>query len=61
MPRASHRESKQERNQKNANRIVPVEKLETIALDAFVSVGPRSPANGARDHHQQRNAQDSMV
>ena len=57
MACASHREREDKRDEKNANRIVPIEKFETVALDAFIRVGPRPPADGAGNHHQQRNGQ----
>ena len=53
----SQGEGKDERNQKNANRVVPIKKLEAIILDALVGIGPGSPADGAGDHHQQRDRQ----
>ena len=57
VPRASHGEGENHGDKENADRIVPVEQLEAIILDAFVSIGPRTPADGAGDHHQQRDAQ----
>src|SRR6202023_3006175 len=35
----------------------PIEELEARSLDALVSIGPRAPADGAGDHHQQSDAQ----
>ena len=55
MAAAPHGERKDQRDQENADRVVPVEKLETVVLDAFIGVGPRAPADCARNHHQQRN------
>ena len=54
---ASHGEGENQGNQENADGIVPIEKFETIILDALVGVGPRTPADGAGNHHDERNAQ----
>src|SRR5207247_11091589 len=55
--RAPQSESEYHRNQEDADCVVPIEQLEPIVLDAFVCVCPRSPADGAGDHHDQRNVQ----
>ena len=44
-------------NQEYANGIVPVKQLEPIVFYAFIRIGPGAPADGARNHHQQRNVQ----
>src|ERR1700756_1032134 len=54
---ASHRVAEDQRDQQDPDRVVPIEKLEAIVLDALVGIGPGAPANGARDHHQQRDTQ----
>jgi hypothetical protein len=40
ISRAPHREGKHNGYQENADGIIPIKKLEAIALNAFVSVGP---------------------
>src|SRR5579863_953656 len=52
---AAHGQREDQRNQENADGVVPVEKFEAVILHAFVSVGPRAPADGAGDDHQQRD------
>jgi len=42
-----------ESDQEDSDRVIPVEKLEAVVLDALVGVGPLPPADGAGDHHQQ--------
>src|SRR5882762_10289451 len=54
---ASHGECEDERDQEYSQRVVPVEELKAIVLYAFEGVSPGAPADGARDHHQQRNFQ----
>src|SRR5579864_4843940 len=55
--RAPHSEGEYEGNKEDAHRVVPIKKLEAIILNALISVGPRTPADSARDHHDQRNVQ----
>src|ERR1700679_331461 len=57
MPGVAHRVPQDQRNQEDAESVVPVKQLEAIILDALVSVGPGAPANGARNHHEQCNSQ----
>src|SRR6185436_4372897 len=47
----------EERDQEDADRVVPVEELEAVALGGLVGVGPGPPADGARDHHQHGQAE----
>src|SRR5262249_42480759 len=54
---ATQGQRKHQGNEKNPDCIVPVEELEAVILDTLVSVGPRAPADGTRDHHQQCNAE----
>ena len=44
-------ERQDERDQKDADGIVPVEEFEPVVLRHLAGVGPRTPANGARNHH----------
>src|SRR5690348_14173775 len=53
MSSAAQRVAKNQGNQKNADRIVPIKQLEAVILDAFIGVRPGTPANRAGDHHQQ--------
>ena len=52
-----HGVTEDERDEKDSNRVVPVEEFEAIVLHALVGIGPGAPADGARDHHQQRDTQ----
>jgi hypothetical protein len=55
--RASHGEGENQGDEENANGVIPIEQLETVILDPLVGVGPRTPADGAGNHHDERNAQ----
>lgn len=54
--RGAHGEGEQQGEQNDADGIVPVEKLEAIAGRELEGVGPRSPADGAGDHHEKGEA-----
>ena len=54
---AAHGVAEDQRDQEDPNGIVPVKQLEAIVLHALIGIGPGSPADGARDHHQQRDTQ----
>src|SRR5580692_7111948 len=53
---AAHGESVNQRGEKNSDRVVPVEKLEAVALHAFIRIGPRPPTDRSGEHHRQRKA-----
>ena len=57
MAAAPHGQSKNERDQKNTNRIIPVEKFKPVILHAFEGVGPGSPTDCGGNHHDQGNAE----
>jgi hypothetical protein len=57
MPGTSHGESQNQRDEEDADGVIPVKQLEAVVLDALVSVGPGAPADGARDHHEKCNAE----
>src|ERR1700693_819356 len=51
--RAAHGKSQREREEENTDGIVPIEKLEAVALYALERVGPRSPTDRSSHHHDQ--------
>src|SRR5580692_984404 len=55
VSRTAQRERAHQRNQKNADRIIPIKKFKAIILHALECIGPRSPADRAGDRHQQRD------
>src|SRR6266403_692514 len=52
----SYGERQHQRDEKNADGVVPIEQFETVILHTFISICPGAPTNRARNHHNQGNA-----
>src|SRR5258708_31581819 len=54
---ATQRERQNNRYEKNAYGVVPVKKFKPVVLHAFIGIGPGTPADRARNHHQQSDSE----
>src|SRR5215469_6678240 len=55
MAGAAQRERQHQRDQEDAESVVPVEELKAIVLNPLESVGPGAPADSTGNHHEQGN------
>src|SRR5437667_11599044 len=53
----AHRKRQCDRDQENAEGVVPIKQFETVVLHAFIGVRPGTPTDRAVEYHWKRSAE----